>query len=284
MNYTKRMEAKYRAQWRHSAVQHLLTLLLACVAGFASSEPEEVLVTGTALPLLVTHVEAIVTVNRDNQLARWNSSLCLRIEGLPSDQHAIIRERLSHASEKVRISLLDVGCAENVLLFFASDAAQISRSLATHFEVPLRQDSTARVQQFITDTAPARWITTYDRCGFGCRLANSRITASSAPAINFMLLVVDVQQIQGRPMREIAEYLAFAVLANPAPHAKPAVDSVLSLFDTTVDASSTTGLSVYDYAYLEALYTQPMDRYIDSQLNAIGSSMLVRLNDMTMLR
>ena len=278
------MEAKYRAQWRHSAVQHLLPLLLACVAGFASSEPEEVLVTGTALPLLVTHVEAIVTVNRDNQLARWNSSLCLRIEGLPSDQHAIIRERLSHASEKVRISLLDVGCAENVLLFFASDAAQISRSLAAHFEVPLRQDSTARVQQFITDTAPARWITTYDRCGFGCRLANSRITASSAPAINFMLLVVDVQQIQRRPMREIAEYLAFAVLANPAPHAKPAVDSVLSLFETTVDVSSTTGLSVYDYAYLEALYTQPMDRYIDSQLNAIGSSMLVRINEMTMLR
>lgn len=258
--------------------QYLLPLLLACGGGFASSEPEEVLVTGTPLPLLVTHVQGIVTVNRDNQLARWNSSLCLRIEGLPADQHAIIRERLSHASEKVRISLLDVGCAENVLLFFASDAAQISQTLAKHFAVPLRQDSTARVEQFIDNTTPARWITTYDRCGFGCRLANSRITASTAPAINFMLVVVDVTQIQGRPMREIAEYLAFVVLANPAPYAKPAVGSILSLFETIVDVSSTTGLSVYDYAYLEALYTQPMDRFIDSQRNAISSQMLSRLN------
>ncbi len=80
-------------------------------------------------------------------------------------------------------------------------------------------------------------------------------------------------------MREIAviEYLALGiVLANPAPHAKPAVDTVLSLFEATADVSTTTGLSIYDYAYLEALYTQPMDRFIDSQRNAISSQMLSR--------
>ena len=277
-------EANYRAHWRRSTVQYLLGILLASSGGLASSQPEEVVVTGTALPLLVTHVEGIVAVNRDNQLTRWNSSLCLRIEGLPADQHAIIRERLSHASKKVRISLLKAGCAENVLLFFASNPKEISQSLAKHFEVPLRQDSTARVQQFMADRAPVRWITTYDRCGFGCRLANSRITASSAPAVNFMLLVVDTNQIRRRRMQDIAEYVAFVVLGNPAPHAQPAVHSVLSLFETNADSSETAGMSIYDQAYLEALYTLPMDRYIDSQRNTIGNAMLVRLNEMNMLQ
>lgn len=69
MTYTKK-EGNYRVYWRRSAVQHLLTILLASGSAFASSEPEEVVVIGTALPLLVTHVEGIVAVNRDNQLAR----------------------------------------------------------------------------------------------------------------------------------------------------------------------------------------------------------------------
>lgn len=255
-------------------------LLLAMMVSTVSAEPEEVVVVGISTRKLVDHVAGIVSVNRENQLARWNSSLCLRIEGLPSTQHAIIRERLADASDKVRLSLLAEGCAHNVLLFFAANAADVSQRLAQHFEVPLRQDSTARVQAFMATTAPIRWINTYDRCGFGCRLANSRITASSAPSVDFMLLIVDTTQIEGRRLQDIADYIAFVILANPSPTARPQLSSVLSLFSAAPNRTAIGGMSQYDRAYLEALYSVPMDRYVENQRNALGSTMLSRLNSM----
>jgi hypothetical protein len=147
--------------------------------------------------------------------------LCLRTEGLPEEQSCILRERPANASQSVRLSLLDEGCAENVLLFFASDAERVSRQLSQHFEIPLRQDGIARLQNFMASQAPVRWINTYDRCDFGCRLANSRITASSAPSIDFMLIVVDVTQIEDSDFEDIAAYIAFVILTNPAPQPKP---------------------------------------------------------------
>jgi len=258
----------------------VVALALAFFIDFVKAEPEEVVVVGTALNKLVTHVSGIVSVNRDNQIARWNSSLCLRIEGLPSQQQRILRDRVADASSKVRISVLDEGCAENVLLFFASDAGRVSQQLARHYEIPLRQDSNVRVQDFMESPAPVRWINTYDRCGFGCRLANSRITASSAPAVDFMLIVVDVTQAQGRYFQDIADYVAFVILANPSPQSKPAVESVLRLFDTAPKAATMGGISIYDQVYLDALYSVPMDRYIDGQRNAISSLMLTQLNSL----
>jgi len=38
------------------------------------------------------------------------------------------------------------------------------------------------------------------------------------------------------------------------------------------------GMSMYDQAYLDALYTVPMDRYIETQRNAISGLMLTQLN------
>ena len=256
----------------------ILTLTAVLCCGMIRAEPEEVVVVGTALDTIVTHVSSIVSVNRDNQIARWNRSLCLRTEGLPEDHLHILRERVANASQSVRLSLLDEGCAENVLLFFASDAERVGRQLAQHFEIPLRQDGIARVQNFMASQAPVRWINTYDRCGFGCRLANSRITASSAPSIDFMLIVVDVTQIEDSDFEDIADYIAFVILTNPALQPKPAVESILSLFDGWQSDVPIGGLSIYDQAYLEALYTVPMDRFLDGQRHAIGGRMFSRLN------
>ena len=260
------------------AARLILVLAATLFSGLIRAEPEEVVVVGTALNTLVTHVSSIVSVNRENQIARWNSSLCVRVEGLPEEHHRILRERIAQASQSVRISLLDEGCAENVLLFFASDADSISQQLAQHFEIPLRQDGIERVQDFVASKAPVRWINTFNRCGFGCRLANSRITASSAPSVDFMLLVVDVTHIEGRHFRDVADYLAFVMLSNPSPQPTPAVDSILSLFNAPQPSSAPEGLSIYDQLYLEALYSVPMDRFLDTQRNAISGRMLTRLN------
>jgi hypothetical protein len=260
------------------AARLILVLAATLFSGLIRAEPEEVVVVGTALNTLVTHVSSIVSVNRENQIARWNRSLCVRVEGLPEEHHRILRERLAQASQSVRISLLDAGCAENVLLFFASDAGTVSQQLAQHFEIPLRQDGIERVQDFVASEAPVRWINTFNRCGFGCRLANSRITASSAPSVDFMLLVVDVTHIEERHFRDVADYLAFVILSNPSPQPKPAVDSILSLFNAPQQGSSPEGLSVYDQLYLEALYSVPMDRFLETQRNAISGRMLTRLN------
>lgn len=256
---------------------HLMVMTLALHVVCIQAEPEEVVVVGTAYNKVLSHVSGIVSANRENQIARWNSSLCLRVEGLPSELKAIIRQRLTLASAPVRLSVLGEGCAHNVLLFFSSDASSVSHQLAEHFEVPLRQDSTRRVTNFMDSRAAVRWINTYDRCGFGCRLANSRITASSAPSINFMLVVVDIAQIQGHSFQDIADYLAFVILSNPSPQAAPALNSVLGLFDSAPGTSAKGGLSTYDQVYLDALYTLPMDRYVETQRNAISASMLARL-------
>lgn len=249
-------------------------LILSVASTPVKAEPEEVVVIGTAFEKVTTHVSALRSVSLEDQIARWNRPLCLRDEGLAEEHHQTLRNRVTRATRDIRISLADEGCNPNVMLFFSADAKTTAEQLNAHFEIPLRQAGPQRVRQFLESEAPVRWITTFDPCGFGCRLANSRITASTAPALQLMIVVVDVPQIQQHNFQSVADYLAFVMLTNPSPEGSPALDSILSLFSSSDTSSGVVGLSLYDRLYIEALYWVPMDQYASRQGHAISSRMM----------
>jgi hypothetical protein len=243
------------------------------------AEPEEVVVTGTAFPKIESHVSAMVSVTRDNQIARWNRPLCLRAEGISAEHQETLLARFSLASQNIRLSVFNTGCNPNVLLFFSPQAAATTQQLADHFEIPLRQAGPEQVSAFRSSSAPVRWITTFDPCGFGCRLANSRISASTAPALQLMVVVVDIEQITDHRFQSVADYLALVALTNPSNQNAPSRDSILGLFSGKANPDRPTKLSILDTVFIEALYAVPMDRYAKSQQHAISSRMVTLLNE-----
>lgn len=252
-------------------------LLSALASACIQAQPEEVVVIGTAFDKITTHVSAMVTVSRDDQIARWNRPLCVRAEGLSQQHQITLLSRFALAAENTRLSVTDNACNPNVLVFFASDAAATTGQLAEHFEIPLRQAGPDKVNAFKTSRAPARWITTFDPCGFGCRLANSRISASTAPALQLMIIVVDIAQIKDHDFESVADYLALVALTNPSSEGSPSPDSILTLFTSSTVGNRTQRFSTLDAVFIEALYTVPMDRYAKSQQHAISSRMATLL-------
>ena len=261
--------------------QWLLALITTMLSVLTYALPEEVVVVGAAPEKIENHVGALLDVSIDDQISRWNDPICLRVVGLTQDYIELLTASLRPAANTVRITVADEGCNPNLLVFFTGNAVETTQGIANHFGLAMRQAGQRRLQQFLDSEAPIRWISTFDPCGFGCRLANSRIIASSAPSVQRMWVVVDLTKIQMRPFQNITHFISFVALTNPSAAQETTLPSILDLFDDAADGKTLQGLTMYDEVYLDALYSVPMDRYAKQQQGAISARMLTRLNELS---
>lgn len=272
--HPKRTFAK--SGWKLAMAGVLSALCLTAAAQSDVNEPEEVVVTGTAPEALEVHVEALMYPGLTDQIARWNEPLCPSFANLGEKQAKVIKDHMEKLAKDVRITVGGDGCQPNVLLLFTGDADATAKGVVDHFDYSIRIDGAERIDPFLNSDKAMRWLATFDRCGFGCELPNSRITAPTAPSITRMIFVIDAKLLGGRDIKDIADYIAFATLVNPSPNGAPGLDSILKVFDAP--PNKIVGLSPYDHAYLDAVYTMRMDRFSHQQKTAISSLMLAELN------
>lgn len=258
-----------------------VALFATLLSALSYAQPEELVVVGAAPEKIENHVGSLLDISTEGQISRWNDPICPRVIGLTQDYIDLLSASLGSAATAVRITVAGEGCNPNLLIFFSGNAAQTTEQLVNHFGVAMRQAGQLRLQQFSDSEAPIRWISTFDPCGFGCRLANSRIIASSAPSVQRMWAVVDLNKIQRRPFQDVADFISFVALANPSAVPKTTLPSILDLFDIAADGKTLLGLTMYDEVYLDALYSVPMDRYANQQQGAISARMLTRLNELS---
>ncbi|MDP2117219.1 MAG: hypothetical protein Q8J71_07465, partial [Brevundimonas sp.] len=80
--------------------------------------------------------------------------------------------------------------------------------------------------------------------------------------LNKVIIVVDLDRIDGVMLPQLADYLALVALAQVDPDGDTSrFSTILNLFD---DPEGSPGLTGWDRAYLEALYGGPSERIRNS--------------------
>lgn len=101
------------------------------------------------------------------------------------------------------------------------------------------------------------------------RSQGTRVRGNTRQDLNFVLVIVDSSRMSGVPRQAMPDYLAMTALAPINPHADLSdFESILNLFNTAPERQPATGMTIWDQAYLQGLYSARPDAASARQHNA----------------
>jgi hypothetical protein len=161
-----------------------------------------------------------------------------------------------------------------MLVVVTPDASGLAASLARDYPVTLRKDGNWRLKRFAASNRPVRWLTVTDPCGpLGCALSGSRLTASTNPRFEAMIVLVDAPQVNRFYLGELSDYVSLVVLGNPPLGGQSPPTSILSMFERERPTGSNFQLTDHDRSYLAGLYRTRTDGLGRQQRSAIANYM-----------
>lgn len=257
---------------------------------------EEVTVTGRRLREGASEfVRDVAVPTTRGLLARWRSPVCPGVIGFPETYGQFVADRIAQEAFRVDLEVGAPGCTPNLVILVTPDAQATSRDFAEEHghllsAYPKQIDLTAgpkdqTLKSFIEGERAVRWwhvtkfATADGRAVSLCEVptdpqlpagaaplvlcqettGSSRIRSAWSEDLGFVLIVVDTTKLSGASYEQLASYLAMPALAQLAADADSGgLPSILSLFeDRAAGADGEESLTVYDRAYLKALYDAP---------------------------
>lgn len=235
---------------------------------------DEIVVEGLREKELRDFVAAMTDPRRTQQIARWDRKICPTVLGIEPRQADVMARRIGEVAATVRLQAGTRGCDSTMLVVVSPDAAGLATSLARDYPVTLRKDGDWRLKRFAASNRPVRWLTLTDPCGpMGCALSGSRLTASTNPRFEAMIVLVDAPQVSGFSLGEVSDYVSFIVLGNPPLGGRSPVTSILSMFERERPAGSSFMLTDHDRTYLAGLYRTRTDGLGKQQRSAVVNYM-----------
>lgn len=263
--------------------------------------PNDIVVTGKRAPdrmEIAKVLRAVPAVPVDDQLARWNDPICVRVLGVAADVAAIVSARIEDEARTAGVKVSRAGCRTNIVVSFVHQAGVVLRSMTRRRPGLLTSLPLAERAALLGPDLPVRWWYGYDTRGSDGRAmametAALGANASATDAVNLpsrvgdsyhsslistklrvdltaATVLVDVDQATGKRLTAVAAYVARVALApTRVTPATGDVDTILTLF---ADAATPRGdLTAFDRAYLSALYRLPVDRSAATQRARMGA-------------
>jgi hypothetical protein len=184
-----------------------------------------------------------------------------------------MEDRIAEVAGAVQLRRSPDSCRPSLLVVVTADAAGLAKELAEARSISLSADGRWRLKRFVESDRPIRWLSVTDPCGYGCGLPGSHLKMETTPTLSALLVIVDAGKVADFSLAELADYIALAVLANPAPDKQAPEDSILSMFDRPRTAGTSCALTDGDRAYLTGLYRSAVDESGQAQRNTITRSM-----------
>ena len=232
-------------------------------------------------------IEDVAAPNRRRGLARWNTPLCVGVANLQRDVAQAIVDRVSDVAAYLEVDIGEPGCRANALIVATDDGAGLARTLVERrrrvFDVGSTQmtQTSSALDAFQSDERPVRWwqISTPVDSETGqraIRLAGdlgpdgqpaspvinvfsaSRLVSQIRDDMTKVIIIVDMDDVNGMPVNKLADYLTMVTLAQIDDDAESArYDTVMNLFDAP---EGVDGLTEWDMAYLRGLYSAEQNR------------------------
>lgn len=222
--------------------------------------------------------------------ATWHRTVCIGVGNLKPDTAEYVVDRISTVAESLGLTPGRPGCEPRVFILFVSDADAAARRLVEARGRRMRigvsgadlgPDALAAFQR---TERPVRWwqsslpvdadtgqparrlpgqgpfeapLNMTRPADFGPQAVTggaSRLRSPLRDDLSEVIIIVDVERVEGVGIVALSDYLAMIALAQINPDADPAsYDTILSLF--TPGLGPPSGLTDWDRAYLRGLYS-----------------------------
>lgn len=246
---------------------------------------EDVTVTGRPLDSLIRDfVSEVAEPNPRRGLARWSGDVCVGVANLRVDAAQYLADRVSTVAEDLGLDPGQPGCTPTIMIVATHDGGELASSLVEERRRAFRMGGSgmdrgrAALEDFQETDRPVRWwqmsLPVDSETGLRatripgeCRdpcdspetyaphidvFAASRVRTQIVDNIVRTIVIVDVDDVAGLSVQQLADYIAMVTLAQINPDADTsAYSSILNVFE---DPESSPHLTDWDLAYLDGLY------------------------------
>ncbi len=246
---------------------------------------EDVIVEARRLEELTREfVDEVSAPPRNRGLARWYGGVCVAVANIRADVAQPLADHISQVAMEYGLRPGDPGCRPNIIVTFADDGQAMGEAMVErrrrifHLGVGGLDRGNAALRDFRESDRPVRWWHVSVPTDAESGLPGIRLPGGDAPRVrgeglvnqgrgirddlNKVIIVVDIDRIDGVMLPQLADYLALIALAQVDPDGDTSrFSTILNLFD---DPEGSPGLTGWDRAYLEALYNGPSERIRNS--------------------
>jgi len=247
-------------------------------------------------------VNEVAAPNRNRGIARWEKDVCIGVANLRGAAAQYIVDRMSTVALEIGLTPGEPGCEANVIVIASDAPDRVAEELVNErLNVLIMGGSgmdqgRAALNAFASSDRPVRWwqismpidsqtgaaaIRLPGECGgsctggadFGPKVRLPTSTRLSSPIVDSLIrtvIIVDLEQVRGVTVQQLADYLAMVTLAQIDPDADThAFQAVLNVFENPASAD---GLTEWDQTYLQGLYRANRTRNIGSGLPELSDS------------
>lgn len=240
---------------------------------------------------VATFARRVADNSAQEQFARRGSSYCPRVIGLPAPYERIVLTKLASAASAVeKIRLEAAGCKPDIFVIFTSDGADLIDRIHAKNPAFFGALSPEVRDSLFKSKAPVKWwYGTEIRGADGepmvdaatYRTRSSLISSGLAISLTSTVVIVDIGLSEGYPLDSIASFaamVAFAQVRQPDERLGES-PSILGIFHrSTPRLSALRNLTLWDKAYLRALYRIPKDRPLWQQRLQLSGAMVEAIN------
>lgn len=221
------------------------------------------------------------------QFSRRNDPFCMKIIGIDQSYHAPILDVIRSTAREAGVRKeAPSGCRPNTLIVFSEDADRLVEIIRDENPILFKGQPKERIARIFQSKAPVRWW--YGLAVKGAagepvidgtlRRTNSSLISSGLRIdIESTVIIVDIKQADGYPLESISSFIAMVAFAqiDGGKGQGQAATSILSIFNNTGPRiKALRQLTVWDKAYLQALYRMPADRPLWQQRSRLAGAML----------
>ncbi len=265
---------------------------------------EDIVVNGRPLDELVgDFVSEISRPASRRGLARWRGELCVGVVNLPTAHAQYMADRISDVAAEVGLEPGQPGCSPRVVIVATDNGARFARAMVERssggFNLRSRQTDagTRALREFQNSDRAVRWWHTSlpvdsENGQLAIRLpgqvgnngeptapvvnvfAASRLNTQIRDDLFRVVIIVDVDKLEGTSFEQLTDYIALVSLAQIDADAQTRdYDTIMNLFN---GSGAPSGLTDWDMGYLQALYSTHPDRINPDALSRSVASDVAR--------
>jgi hypothetical protein len=268
----------------------LLFILLGNTA--PDQTPTDIIVTAPALApkelkkQTLNFVRTVSDTAEQIQFSRRDDPFCVKIVGIDIAYHDVIRKKIRETAKVARAPKeAPEGCRPNIHVIFSNDGDALMQALKRKYPAIVSAQPTRKIDELMQSKKPVRWwyATKIEGAngepvidGRVYRYTSSLISSSIEIDLTSTVVIVDINQSNGYPLESVASYISMVAFAqiNGATQEATSSTSILGMFsDTRPRIAALRNLTVWDRAYLHALYKIAPDRPIWQQRKRLSGAM-----------
>lgn len=220
-------------------------------------------------------VRTVSDTAEQRQFSRRDDPFCVKIVGIDLAYHGLIRKKIRETAKVARAPKeAPEGCRPNIHVVFSNDGDALMAAFKRRYSATISAQPLRKIDELMQSKKPVRWW--YATEGRRTGNVSSLISTNFEIDLTSTVIIVDINQSNGYPLESVASYISMVAFAqiNGATQEATSSTSILGMFnDTKPRIEALRNLTIWDRAYLHALYSIAADRPIWQQRKRLSGAM-----------